>query len=70
MRIVVYKNIKHDKDLKECFDTDVQNFRSLDKNAYWKIIFLNSQPKHYVVGTQKNRFIETFLMSNQNTCLN
>ena len=32
--------------------------------------FSYSSSKTYVVGTQKNRFIETVLFSTQNTCLN
>ena len=39
-----------------------------DKSVYWKINFLIS-PKIYAVGTQKNRLIETVLLSTQNTCL-
>ena len=35
-------------------------------NVYLKIIFLISQPKIYVVGTQKNRLNETVLLSTQN----
>ena len=31
--------------------------------------FLTSQPKSYVVGTQKNRLIETVLLNTDNTCL-
>ena len=42
--------------------------RPPDKSAYWKIIFLCSQPKTYVVGTQKNRLDERVLLSTQNTC--
>ena len=34
-----------------------------DKSAYWKIIFSYFSTKTYVVGTQKNRLIETVLLS-------
>ena len=40
-----------------------------DKNAYLKIIFSYFMTKTYVVGTQKNRLNETFLLSTQNTCV-
>ena len=47
-----------------------ENFnRPPDKSVYQKTIFFISHPKH-VVGTQKNRLIETVLLSTQNTCLN
>ena len=36
--------------------------RSQDKNVYLKNVFLISEPKHYVVGTQKNRLNETVLL--------
>ena len=39
--------------------------RPPDKSVYVKIIFLISQPKHNVVGTQKNRLDETVLLSTQ-----
>ena len=41
-----------------------------DSSAYLKIkiSFIIFQPKH-VLGTQKNRLIETILLSTQNTCL-
>ena len=42
------------------------------KSVQRKIFFLISQPKHnfYVVGTQKNRLIETVLLSTQDIFLN
>ena len=43
--------------------------RPLVKSVYQKIIFPISQPKH-VVGIQKNRLIETVLLSTQNIRLN
>ena len=43
--------------------------RPADKSEYWKTIFFISHPKH-VVGTQKNHFNETVLLSTQNTCFN
>ena len=46
---------------------DTPPLRPPDKSAYWKIIFLISEPKH-VVGTQKNRLNETVLLSTQNIC--
>ena len=42
--------------------------RPLVKSAYLKNNFLISQPKRYVVGTQKNRLNETVLLSTQNIC--
>ena len=39
-------------------------------SAYKKINCLISQPKHYVVGTQKNRRNETVLLSTKNYTLN
>ena len=44
--------------------------RALDMSAYKEINCLISQPKHYVVGTQKNRRNETVLLSTQNYRLN
>ena len=37
--------------------------RALVMSAYKEINCLISQPKHYVVGTQKNRHNETVLLS-------
>ena len=37
--------------------------RALVMSAYKEINCLTSQPKHYVVGTQKNRLNETVLLS-------
>ena len=37
--------------------------RALVMSAYKSINFLIAQPKHYVVGTQKNRCNETVLLS-------
>ena len=37
--------------------------RALDMSAYKEINCIISQPKHYVVGTQKNRRNETVLLS-------
>ena len=39
-------------------------------SAYKEINCLISQPKHYVVGTQKNRGNETVLLSTKNDTLN
>ena len=44
--------------------------RPLVKGVYLIFFFLISQPKHYVVGTQKNRLIKTILLSTQNICKN
>ena len=44
--------------------------RALVMSAYEEINCLISQPKHYVVGTQKNRFNETVLFSTKNYTLN
>ena len=41
--------------------------RPLDKSVLLKINFLIFQPKH-VVGSQKNRLIETVLLSTHNKC--
>ena len=43
-------------------------FRTLVKSVKRKNFFLISQPKLYVVGTQKNRLKETVLLSFQNIC--
>ena len=43
------------------------NFRPWGKSAYQKITFLFLN-QTYVVGTQKNRPIETVLLSTQNIC--
>ena len=42
--------------------------RTLVKSAYRKFIFSYFSTKTYVVGTQKNRFDETLLLSTQNIC--
>ena len=42
--------------------------RRFVKSAYQKTIYLISQPKTYVVGTQKNRLDETVLLRTQNIC--
>ena len=42
--------------------------RPLVKSVYQKDIFLISQPKHYVVGTQKNCLNETVPLSAPNIC--
>ena len=39
-------------------------------SAYKEIYCLISQPKHYVVGTQKNCHTETVLLSTKNYTLN
>ena len=46
--------------------------RPPDKSVYLKIIFSYFSTKTYVVGTQKNRLTEIYmvLLSTQNTCLN
>ena len=44
--------------------------RALVMSAYKEINCLISQPKHYVVGTQKNRRNETVLISTKNYTLN
>ena len=46
----------------------VQAFKPLDKSTYQKNNFLILSTKTYVVGTQKNRLIETGLLSTQNIC--
>ena len=38
--------------------------------AYKEINYLISRPKHYVVGTQKNRCNETVFLSTKNYTLN
>ena len=44
-------------------------FRTLVKSAYQKKNdFLISQPKHNVVGAQKNQLNETVLLSTENIC--
>ena len=43
--------------------------RALVVSAYKEINSLISQPKHYVVGTQKNRRNETVLLSTKNYTL-
>ena len=52
--------------------TNTVYFRPTDKSASLNFFVLISQPKH-VVGTQKNRLNETFLLRTllrtQNTCL-
>ena len=54
---------------KESNQTNKNNLTGI-KNVYFKIIFLISQPEHnYVVGAQKNRLIETVLLSTQNIML-
>ena len=47
-----------------------QLHRPPDKSVYQKIIFLISQPKHMLWGTQKNCLDEMVLMSTQNISLN
>ena len=42
--------------------------RTLVKSVYQKNNFLISQPKTYVVDTQKNLLNETVLLSNRNIC--
>ena len=44
--------------------------RSPDKSVYLKIIFSYFSTKTYDLATQKNRLIETVLLSTKNICLN
>ena len=44
--------------------------RALVMRAYKEINYLISRPKHYVVGTQKNRCNETVFLSTKNYMLN
>ena len=49
---------------------DVEYNQAFSKHCVPKINFLISQPKHNVVGTQKNCLNETFLLSTQSISLN
>ena len=53
-------------------DWDIKNHTknpALWDHAHINEIFI-SQQKTYVIGTQKNRLIETVLLSTRNICLN
>ena len=65
-KTLYYKNLLETYFVKTCigkYQFAMAYIRALDMSAYKEINCLISQPKHYVVGTQKNRCNETVLLS-------